>query len=770
MIEHKFDPMISYQAVIYVRMSSDRQNPRSPDQQIHEIKARVEKLGYPWVIVETYRDDAISGRYINKRTGLQKMLAGIRSGVIQVDLLLLDTLERLGRSREVQEMITELTEEHGVLVLTADRDFADTTSPQGEVFNAFEILRAREENRIKSYQVLRGKRDKARNGYWPGGAPPFGYRLAPCLQAGPRGNTVRGSKLEIDPIQAPIIRKLFQRAAETGHGGLRLAKWLSEQPEMSDRKKPLHFSTILYWLKQPTYVGDLVWERQSTDIKRDARVVRDNPESNWIICNDFCEPIVTKELFEQVQAILDRNRSACIERRKEKSGKHIKSRVGGLSLAYPLSGLVVCSHCGGFMRAVKSGKNSPAGRKYVYYTCDNSKLARCCANSSSIPESWLLKVVIGKIRERILGLKSTDDTASCDRLLIDSGMKAVDTQHSVNCGSAGCLPDISTSSWYQELVRVIAEELDRSQMDQTETRVEMVKQVDALQGSLGGWMQSLANPDLPAETRRMIEQQFAEVSGKVKEIEQRIQKTLNSDSVKRLVAPERIRESLLKLDEVLAVMNPSRVYLELARHIDRISISDGGIVELRLCRLGLLPNLLEFIDSEPQLQTEAKAEPSKIVTPRRRTRRKVQSVEPPGQGLRSLNFWATDPFRFSSLPDSFFETHVFQLPDRKIWHQSHAQAIAEKRLQGMSHQELATFFGCSLPTVRRALAHADASVPELGQLPAKRPRPRWHEENSAIVMEMVEQQIPVLEIASRLGKSDTTIRKAIACARGQSQG
>jgi len=59
MIEQKYDPRCPYRFVSYARMSSDRQNPRSPLQQFDSIKSTFQRQGYPWVEVGAYRDDAI---------------------------------------------------------------------------------------------------------------------------------------------------------------------------------------------------------------------------------------------------------------------------------------------------------------------------------------------------------------------------------------------------------------------------------------------------------------------------------------------------------------------------------------------------------------------------------------------------------------------------------------------------------------------------------------------------------------------------------------
>ncbi len=161
MLKRQFNPQRFYRVVLYVRMSSDRQNPRSPDQQVQEIERRLKLLGYKWVIVKIYRDDAVSGKYLRKRSAYQQMLRDLKTGAVAADLILVDTLERLGRVEGLPTIRKELYERDGILVLTADSNFADPNTPQGKAATSSEAMRATEDGRVKSHNVLRGKRDAA---------------------------------------------------------------------------------------------------------------------------------------------------------------------------------------------------------------------------------------------------------------------------------------------------------------------------------------------------------------------------------------------------------------------------------------------------------------------------------------------------------------------------------------------------------------------------------------------------------------------------------
>ena len=108
MLKHKFDPTQPLRYVRYGRMSSDKQNPRSPDQQFITIEDTKKRCGYPWQHVRDYRDDAVKGRYVRRRRDLQQMLSDIRNKRIVIDLILVDTFERFGRADEMDQIRRDL--------------------------------------------------------------------------------------------------------------------------------------------------------------------------------------------------------------------------------------------------------------------------------------------------------------------------------------------------------------------------------------------------------------------------------------------------------------------------------------------------------------------------------------------------------------------------------------------------------------------------------------------------------------------------------------
>ena len=214
MLDRKYDPTKPYHFVRYGRMSDPKQNKRSPEQQFTTIDEVRKRCGYPWHYVAEYRDDGVSGRYIGKRAGFQRMLRDIETHRITVDLIAVDTYERLGRAEEIAEIRRKLFTSYGVLVVTADNNFADPTGILGKAVGLVESIRSTEDTRIKRHNVIRGKKDAARLRRWPGGPPPFGYQLKSVIdQSGPEPTVYQ--VFELDQRKAAAMRMAYQRAYES---------------------------------------------------------------------------------------------------------------------------------------------------------------------------------------------------------------------------------------------------------------------------------------------------------------------------------------------------------------------------------------------------------------------------------------------------------------------------------------------------------------------------------------------------------------------------
>lgn len=406
MIRPQFDPKNKYTCVVYLRMSSDKQNPRSPDQQLATIQETLKRLRLNWRIVAIYRDDAISGRY-SDRPGYLEMIRDLKLKKVQADLVLVDTFERLTRSTQATAQ-REKFRKMGLLILSANNQFADPTTPQGRAFTLIEDMRVSADGEVKAHNVLRGKRDAVRRGRWPGGPPPCGYRLEATLAGGRLRSGDSYSRLVPDQATRWIIEEAYRLADALGFGTNRIARALKDHPRLPPELKPLHHSTIGGWLDNRIYVGEFIWGENATDIIDNVRKTERRPEEEWERHPGFCEALVSEEVWERVHAL----RTA--RGKKAKEAKEAKERertlhgipgihAPGIALKYPLSGLVRCQHCG---RAMTPSSSRPfitlsgESRRYVAYSCP-AYPSRACSNNQRIPEDWLREVVMDLIRRRL---------------------------------------------------------------------------------------------------------------------------------------------------------------------------------------------------------------------------------------------------------------------------------------------------------------------------------------------------------------------------------
>jgi len=741
MLKRVFDPKLVYLVVVYLRMSSDRQNPRSPDQQLEEIKRRLKALGYKWIILKVYRDNAITGKVLGKRRAYQQMMLDIKTGTVKVDLLLVDTIERLARTDGLASIRKELYEKHGVLVLTADTNFADPNTPQGRALGMFESMRATEHGRILSHNVLRGKRDSARQRHWPGGPPPFGYKLETVLKEVKGRQEVDYSILVRDPETDWIMERILYKARGTGWGQTLLARFFNDDPDIPDKYKPFQPPTIGYWLDNPIYSGELVWPQNCTGIVDDMRVVEPNSEEDIIHVPDFCEPIVPREVQKAIWAVRQARRENILQARKAKAdhdGKLIEPPAPGLTLKYLLTGLVRCGHCG---RAMTPSSTAPyvtkAGetRTYPAYGCPGY-LARICPNDRRVPEEWLRETVVGTVRQRLF--RPTEDS-------------------------------LREPEWFSPLVEDVRGEMARRADSKPDQRSALERDLKEEQARASGWSMSLADPDLSPKLRAAIQTDWDKSLARQQEIENLLAESEHREErLAEVLDPNQVIERLERLPEVLASHNPTLGNLELSLHIDRIDCYRDGRVVMRTCKLGALAGVIDLFALDKERDT-SRAEPNgdgtTRATPRRRARLRVDDGSAGGADLREAANTAADPNRFAGLDDRWFWEDTFQIPEKTWPFQEMAIEVATERLDGKTHEELAESFGVTVPTIRKALHYASEVDDRFKVLPKKMPRSRWHEDHALEVAAKKAEGLGTNDLVKHFGKSDTTIRAALQHAR-----
>ncbi|GMA65377.1 recombinase family protein [Alicyclobacillus fastidiosus] len=325
---------------IYTRVSTDVQAEEgfSLDAQLHRLHSYCESQG--WSIVGIYTDEGFSAKNVH-RPQLERMLNDAQAG--KIDVVLVYRLDRLTRNVTDLHQLLEIFDRHGVGFKSATEVF-DTTTAMGRLFITIVAALAQWERENLGERVRFGQAEMVRQGRYFGHTPPYGYDL-------------KDGVLSINPVQAPVIRLIFDRYL-AGDGTSRLAKYLNDsknnipRPRGSDQWSMKVINAIL---KNPVYCGYVRYGNQPR-----------NKAANY-------QPIVAKSDHERIVQEYEWRRAQALMEQRRTGGPRTGTGV------HPLVGILRCGKCGGPMvgrteQAGKSGRVTP----YHGYMCNTRRHARTC--------------------------------------------------------------------------------------------------------------------------------------------------------------------------------------------------------------------------------------------------------------------------------------------------------------------------------------------------------------------------------------------------------
>ena len=158
-------------AVIYARFSSDMQREESIDAQVRACTAYAKSKGYE--IVDTYIDEAKSGREVTKRDAYKKMLDDASHK--KFDIVIFHKIDRNSRN-EVDYYITKAK----FLNLGIHYEYAVQSidsSPEGQMMEGMLVAIAAYYSRNLAKETKKGLNENAYKVQFNGGTPPLGYKI-----------------------------------------------------------------------------------------------------------------------------------------------------------------------------------------------------------------------------------------------------------------------------------------------------------------------------------------------------------------------------------------------------------------------------------------------------------------------------------------------------------------------------------------------------------------------------------------------------------------
>ena len=358
---------------VYLRVSTGRQAQHDlsvPDQR-NQAERYCRDKG--WTIVAEFKDAGISGTTTN-RPGYQKMYELARSGEAPFDVILVYSVTRFFRNLLEQELAVIEFRRNGIHLVSIRETITGEMTLQRQVFGAM----AEEYSRQNSDNTLRTMNENARQRFWNGSQPPFGYGL---VEVERRGDKIK-KRLAVDPVEAETVRMIFRLYLEgdgsSGPMGVKaVADWLNQRSYFTRRGYRWGLSTLHQALTRTTYKGIHRFNR------RNWSTGEEKPEDEVI--SYAVDPIIDAAMFDRAQALL-----------KAKNPKVTPPRVasGGTLLA----GIGTCATCGGGM-TLRTGKSG----RYRYYTCAAAaQKGKSACKGRSIRMDKLDQIVTDEIVERIV--------------------------------------------------------------------------------------------------------------------------------------------------------------------------------------------------------------------------------------------------------------------------------------------------------------------------------------------------------------------------------
>ena len=184
---------------VYTRKSTEEgleQAFNSLDAQREACEAYIKSQTHEgWITLATpYDDGGFSGGNM-ERPGLQSLLRDIDRGL--VDVVVVYKVDRLTRALADFAKIVERFDKRGVSFVSVTQAF-NTTSSMGRLTLNVLLSFAQFEREVTSERIRDKLAASRRKGMWMGGKAPFGY-------------DVRDKKIYPDPVEAPIVRRIYSR-------------------------------------------------------------------------------------------------------------------------------------------------------------------------------------------------------------------------------------------------------------------------------------------------------------------------------------------------------------------------------------------------------------------------------------------------------------------------------------------------------------------------------------------------------------------------------
>lgn len=322
----------------YARVSTDR------DEQLNSLENQVlyfEKYikgQKNWTFMQGYIDEGISGTSVKKREQFLQMIEDAKKG--NFHLILTKEISRFSRNTVDSIKYTRELLSHGVGVFFLN-DNINTFDSDSELRLTIMSSIAQDEIRKLSERVRFGYKRSIEKGIVPGNNNIYGYKK-------------EKGKLVVVEEEAELVRLIFEEYAKEMMGTNKLGQHLYQHYHIKSKTgKPLAGTVLSRIIRNPKYKGFYCAHKETTADYHTKKRIKFSP-NEWIVYKDYetCPPIVTEELWDKCNEILNKN------------SKNYKAKTR-TNMRYVLSGKIKCYHDNAtFIRGSYKDKSKKEEKKY----------------------------------------------------------------------------------------------------------------------------------------------------------------------------------------------------------------------------------------------------------------------------------------------------------------------------------------------------------------------------------------------------------------------
>ena len=306
---------------------------------------------------DRYDDGGYSGGTL-ERPALKRLMRDIEAG--RVDIILCYKVDRLSRSLLDFTRIVEVFDRCGVSFAAITQSFNTTTSMGRLTLNIL-LSFAQFEREIIAERIRDKVAAAKKKGKYCGGPPNLGYDV-----------DREKRRLLVNPEEARLVRHIFKRfvqlrsttdlVRELNTKGTLTKAWVTAKGQVREGGR-WDKSHVYRLLNNQIYLGEVTHKGITYPGEHEA--------------------IVTREAWDEVQAILNENTRA--------RGNATRTQTVAL-----LRGVIRCGHCGCAMGPTYTRKN---GRQYRYYLCVHaSKKVEHDCPVRTVPAGDVEQVVMEQLR------------------------------------------------------------------------------------------------------------------------------------------------------------------------------------------------------------------------------------------------------------------------------------------------------------------------------------------------------------------------------------